>query len=193
MRFSTTPHPVHERASWTSRACRGCGPSSTSCSSTRGDQGVRGGSQDGRRLRREIELVTRSLGLEQPALEDREVGSGAGRDAALARGGLPAPALRTGRASSPHPALHRTFAVRFRSRSGNGGPRPIGGSALCGGRPRRGDSVPAISVAGHRHPAGPVEPRAFGAPPVAPPVAPLDLSPGQPRVLLARPQHDSPR
>src|SRR5207247_3857659 len=58
--------------------------------------------------------------------------------------------------------------------------------------PRRWDAVAPVAVAGHRHLAGPVEPRAVRARPAAPPIPSLDLFPGQPRVLLAQPQHHPP-
>ena len=75
---------------------------------------------------------------------------------------------------------------------GNGGFRPGGGLVCSGGRPRRGDSVSAIAVSGHRDLGGPGEPRAFGAGPLDPPVPSPDLFPGQLRVLHAQPSHDSP-
>jgi hypothetical protein len=113
--------------------------------------------------------------------------------AALARGGLLAAALRTGRARSRASGSPQGWPL-FGSRgwSGWAGSRPGGGSGFIGCRPRRRDAVAPVAVAGHRHLAGPVEPRAVGARPVAPPVPSLDLFPGQPRVFLAQPQHHSP-
>src|SRR6266498_129942 len=58
--------------------------------------------------------------------------------------------------------------------------------------PRRGDAVTPVAVAGHCDLGGPGEPRAVDAAPRALPVPPLDLYPGQTRVLLAQPAHHSP-
>src|SRR5207245_4606162 len=58
--------------------------------------------------------------------------------------------------------------------------------------PRRGNAVTPVAVAGYRDLAGPGEPRAVDAARCAFPVPPLDLFPGQTRVLLAQPAHHSP-
>src|SRR6266536_1022650 len=53
--------------------------------------------------------------------------------------------------------------------------------------PRRGNAVTPVAVAGYRDLGGPGEPRAVDTAPCALPVPPLDLFPGQTRVLLAQP------
>src|SRR6266545_1772850 len=58
--------------------------------------------------------------------------------------------------------------------------------------PRRGNAVTPVAVAGYRDLGGPGEPRAVDTAPCALPVPPLDLFPGQTRVLLAQPAHHSP-
>src|SRR5215216_820273 len=73
-----------------------------------------------------------------------------------------------------------------------GGSRSSGGSVCSGVRPRRGDLVTAIAIAGHWDLVGPVKPRALAAGPVVSPAPSPDLFPGQPRVLLAQPADHSP-
>jgi hypothetical protein len=111
----------------------------------------------------------------------------------LATGGFLAAARRTGLAgflASGSPQAMR--CPLFESWSGVSDLGPIGESGFPCGRPRRGDVVSALAVPFDFHLAGPVEPCAVGAGPVAPPVPSLDLCPGQPLVLLAQPSDYSP-